>query len=141
MPKKYRARGMIPGIWMEFECIRSKAKRYSEKFDYLNLTKDGIVVNNAASNCAPTKFLDFRKPEVIDYLDKTVIQFLKDNNIGYMKVDYNANIGLGCDGSDSLGEGLREHMQAVYEFFRLIKKKLPDIIIENCSTGGSRLSL
>ena len=134
-----RSRGMIPGIWMEFECIREKAERYSEKYDCLNLTKDGFVVKNAASNCAPTKFLDFRKPEVIEYLDKTVIQFLKNNNIGYIKVDYNANVGLGCDDADSLGEGLRNHMQAVYEFFKLIKKKIPNIVIENCSTGGSRL--
>lgn len=134
-----RARGMIPGIWMEFECVRDGAQRYSEEYDSLNLTKDGCVINNAASNCAPTKFLDFRKPEVIEYLKKAVIQHLKENHIGYMKVDYNSNIGLGCDGADSLGEGLREHMLAVYEFFKLIKREIPDIIIENCSTGGSRL--
>lgn len=131
--------GMIPGVWMEFECVRDGAKRWDSKYDGLCLTKDGIPINNAASNSAQTKFLDFRKKEVIEYLDRVVIQFLKENHIGYMKIDYNANIGMGCDGADSLGEGLVEHMNGVYEFFKKIKEQIPDIVLENCSTGGSRL--
>lgn len=134
-----RSMGMIPGIWMEFESVRDGAKRWASEYDKLYLTKDGIPVNNAACNSVPTKFLDFRKKEVIEYLDRVVIQFLKENHIGYMKVDYNSNIGIGCDGADSLGEGLVEQMNGVYEFFKRIKEQIPDIVIENCSTGGSRL--
>lgn len=134
-----RAMGMVPGVWMEFECVRDRAERWLEKYDKLYLTKDGIPINNAACNSAQTKFLDFRKPEVIKYLENTVISFLKDNGIGYLKVDYNANIGLGCDGGDSLGDALIEQMSGVWEFFKKIKKEIPDIIMENCSTGGSRL--
>lgn len=137
--EEIRNMGMIPGIWMEFETVRDRAKRWAKEYDYLCLTKDGIPINNAASNCAPTKFLDFRKNEVINYLDKVVIGFLEENKIGYLKVDYNSNIGLGCDGGDSLGDGLVEHMNGVYQFFKRIKSEIPDIIIENCSTGGSRL--
>ncbi len=131
--------GMIPGIWMEFETVREQAKRWSEKYNELYLKKDGIPINNAACNAAPTKFLDFRKNEVIEYLDHAVIEFLKENHIGYIKVDYNSNVGLGCDGSDSLGDALIEHMNGVYSFFKRIKEQIPEIIIENCSTGGSRL--
>ena len=136
---KIRSMGMVPGIWMEFECVREGSQRYSDKYDGFNLTKDGITIKNSACNSVPTKFLDLRKPEVISYLGEKVIKFLKDNGIGYIKVDYNSNIGIGCDGADSLGEGLRENMQAVYEFFKRIKREIPDIVIENCSTGGSRL--
>lgn len=134
-----RKMGMIPGIWMEFECVRERAKRWSPEYDKYYLTKDGIPINNAACNSGQTKFLDFRKKEVMEYLDNVVIKFLRENNIGYIKVDYNANIGLGCDGSDSLGDGLIEQMNGVYEFFVRIKEQIPGIIIENCSTGGSRL--
>ncbi|MGN0180864.1 MAG: alpha-galactosidase [Candidatus Ornithomonoglobus sp.] len=66
------------------------------------------------------------------------MEFLKDCRIGYLKVDYNANVGIGCDGADSLDEGLNEHMAAVYEFFKKIKREIPDIIIENCASGGLR---
>ena len=132
---KIRQMGMVPGIWMEFESVREASERFDEKYDDLYLKKDGnVIVNGPAA-----KFLDFRKPEVIEYLDEKVIKFLKDSGIGYLKVDYNANVGIGCDGADSLGEGLNEHMTGVYEFFKKIKREIPDIIIENCASGGWRL--
>ncbi len=134
-----RNMGMIPGIWLEFETVRKNADRYAKEYDHLYLTKNGIPVESAVCNSVPSKLLDFRKEEVVEYLDKAVIEFLKKNHIGYIKVDYNSNIGLGCDGAESLGEGLRQHMEGVYEFFKKIKREIPDIIIENCSTGGSRL--
>ncbi len=136
---KIRALGMIPGIWMEFESIRENAKRFDEKYDNLNLTKDGITYKNALCNSVPTKFLDLRNPKAVEHLDNVLIKFMKDNNVGYLKVDYNANIGLGCDGAESLGEGLRQHMLAVRDFFKRMKEEIPDLIIENCASGGARL--
>ncbi len=40
---------------------------------------------------------------------------------------------------DSLGEGLRQNMQAMLGFFRRMRKKIPNLWIENCSSGGHRL--
>lgn len=134
-----RGMGMIPGIWMEFEAVREGSERYSDEYNSLYLTKHGKPIVNAVCNSVPTKFLDFRKPEVKEFLAERVIQFLKENGFGYLKVDYNANIGIGCDDIDSLGEGLRRHMDEVLVFFKKIKEEIPDIIIENCASGGSRL--
>lgn len=136
---KIREMGMIPGIWMEFESIRENSKRFDEKYDNYNLTKDGYVYKNALCNSTPTKFLDLREPETVEYLDKVLIKHMKDNNVGYLKVDYNANIGLGCDGAESLGEGLRQQMLAVRDFFKRMKQEIPELIIENCASGGARL--
>ena len=98
-----------------------------------------MVLKNATCNSVPTKFLDLRKKEVVEYLDNVLIKQMKDNGIGYLKVDYNANIGLGCDGAESLGEGLRQQMLAVHDFFKRMKEQIPDLIIENCASGGARL--
>ncbi len=136
---KIRLLGMVPGIWMEFETVRDGSQCFDDQYDGFFLKKGGVTIKNAASNVQATKFYDFRKPEVINRLSELVIDFLKENNIGYLKVDYNANIGIGCDGSDSLAEGLNEHMKGVCEFFKLIKREIPDIIIENCASGGARL--
>ena len=64
---------------------------------------------------------------------------MKDCGFGYIKVDYNDTIGVGCDDADGLGEGLRKYVLASQAFFRKIKEELPDIVIENCSSGGHRL--
>ena len=54
-------------------------------------------------------------------------------------MDYNDTIGLGCDGAESLGEGLRQNMEASVAFVRRLKEEIPDLIIENCASGGHKL--
>lgn len=76
---------------------------------------------------------------MINYLGGKVIKLLKECGFGYLKVDYNDTIGMGCDGPESLGENLRKKVQATQEFFRKIKAEIPEIVIENCSSGGHRL--
>jgi alpha-galactosidase len=77
----------------------------------------------------------------MDYLTEKVIDLLESCGFGYLKVDYNETIGLGCEngGAESLGEGLRLHTLGVYRFFEKIRECLPHLVIENCSSGGHRL--
>lgn len=35
-----------------------------------------------------------------------------------MKIDYNETIGIGCDGAESPGEGLRKNMEASVSFLK-----------------------
>ncbi|MBR7133609.1 MAG: alpha-galactosidase [Clostridia bacterium] len=128
-----RALGMVPGIWFDFECVTLKCPLYDTHED-LFLKKHGIVINCAGWR----KFWDLRKPEVINHLTEHVIGLLKVCGFGYLKVDYNGSIGIGCDGDDSLGAGLNSHLSAVCDFFRKIKQEIPDIVIENCASGGHR---
>ena len=85
------------------------------------------------------RFWDFRDPFTFDYLTEKVIRLLRDNGFGYLKVDYNETIGLGVDGAESPGEGLRQHLEGVQKFFRTLREELPGLVIENCSSGGHRL--
>ncbi len=70
---------------------------------------------------------------------KKVIHVLRDNGFGYLKVDYNDTIGIGVDGAESPGEGLRQHLEGVQNVFRKMREEIPDLVIENCSSGGHRL--
>jgi alpha-galactosidase len=56
-----------------------------------------------------------------------------------MKMDYNDTIGIGCDGCESLGEGLRQNMEASMDFIRRVKAEIPGIVLENCASGGHKL--
>ena len=40
---------------------------------------------------------------------------------------------------DSLGDALYRKVKATQQFIRKIKEEIPDIVIENCSSGGHRL--
>lgn len=127
-----RSHGMIPGLWFEFEVCASGAKAFEQKEHLLKIGGIPLRMGNVS-------FWDMTDEWVIDYLSEKVIKLLKDNGFGYIKVDYNEAIGIGCDGAESLGEGLRKRLLGTQDFFRKIKAEIPDIVIENCSSGGHRL--
>lgn len=124
--------GMIPGLWFEIENVGRAARSY-QNTDHL-LHRDGKVLTSYFR-----RFWDMRDPWVQEYLTEKVIGTLKQYGFGYMKSDYNETIGLGCDGAESLGEGLRQNMACTAEFFEKIKGAVPGIVLENCSSGGHRL--
>ena len=127
-----RSYGLIPGIWFEFEKVAELAELY-ENTSHL-LTRDGVPIAVDGQ-----RFLDMRDDWCHEYLTKKVINFLRDNGFGYIKIDYNDSIGVGCDGAESLGEGLRQTVLGTQKFFKKIKEEIPDIVIENCASGGHRL--
>jgi alpha-galactosidase len=131
--KFIREQGLIPGLWFEFEVVGSQSKLFDQKVDHF-LKRDGIPVLSGQR-----RFWDFRDPWVHDYLFEKVILFLRETGFGYIKVDYNETIGIGVDGAESLGEGLRQHIMCVQAFLREMREELPDVVIEVCASGGHRL--
>ncbi len=126
-----RARGFIPGLWFEFEVVNLGSAAWAETAHQLH--RDGRPLQ-----IGPRRFWDFRDPWVHDYLMDKVAGRLRADGFGYLKVDYNDSIGLGADGAESLGEGLRAHLEGVRAFFERLRRELPDLVIENCSSGGHR---
>lgn len=127
-----RDKGMIPGIWFEFENTSQKAPSFYEN-DHL-VKKDGVPLT-----VGNVHFLDMEDSWVKEHLKENVINTLKDNNFGYIKVDYNDTIGMGCDGPEGMGENLRQKVLATQSFFKEMKREIPNLVIENCSSGGHRL--
>jgi alpha-galactosidase len=127
-----RDSGLIPGIWFEYECCEKTSKAFSQLEHLLRL--DGYVITESGR-----RFWDMRDPYAQAYLTEKVIGFLKKYGFGYLKIDYNANAGIGCDGGESPGEGLRQHITGVLGFLQRIGRELPELVIENCSSGGHRL--
>lgn len=131
--EKIHDAGMKAGIWFEFEMAGRDEPDCFNKTEWL-LTRGGIPIT-----AGDRRFWDMRKPEVQEYLAHKVIDFLRENDLDYMKVDYNEDIGLGCDSAESLGEGLYEQILATQVFFARIRRELPDLVLELCASGGHRL--
>lgn len=123
---------MKPGIWFEIDNIGRAAKAY-DITDH-QLKRDGYPITTYSR-----RFWDMNDPWVQDYLGEKVIGMLNRYGFEYMKMDYNDTIGIGCDGAESLGEGLRKNMEASVDFVRRVKAEVPGIILENCASGGHKL--
>jgi alpha-galactosidase len=130
--KTIKDAGLIPGIWFEYECCEKKGKAFS-KTEHM-LTLDGHVITEDNRH-----FWDMRDTYVHAYLTEKVINFLKKYKIDYLKIDYNGNAGIGCDGSESPGEGLRQQIEGMIRFIQKIREEVLDVVIENCSSGVHRL--
>ena len=130
--KMIESAGMKAGIWFELEVVGKDSDMVDDRAHLL--TRDGKVIVSGTR-----RFWDMRLSWVNDYLGKKVIDFLNDNGFKYIKIDYNDTIGIGCDGAESAGEGLRQCVEATKEFFVRIRNSVPDIRIEICSSGGHRL--
>lgn len=124
--------GMKPGIWFEIENVGPAAEIYQSEAHFLK--RDGAVLTTNRR-----RFWDMSDAWVQNYLDEKVIGMLNHYGFSYMKVDYNDEIGIGVDGCESLGEGLRRNMEQTYRYFEKAAEQVPGLILENCASGGHRL--
>lgn len=124
--------GMKPGIWFEIDNVGEKSKAYQDT-DHL-LKRDGYPLTTTMR-----RFWDLRQEYVQNYLTQKVIGTLKQYGFEYMKMDCNDNVGIGCDGAESLGEGLRQNQEQSIKFIQKVKEEIPGIILENCASGGHKL--
>ena len=124
---------MKPGIWFEIDNVGRAAKAYDAHKDHF-LTRDGVPITTYSR-----RFWDMTDSWVEGYLTEKVIDMLNKYGFEYMKMDYNDTIGIGADGAESLGEKLRQNMEASVNFVKKVKEQVPGIILENCSSGGHKL--
>lgn len=129
-----RANGMIPGLWLEIERVGINSPLSKKPDNWFFMRHGKRIISNSSYQ------LDFRNPEVREYASKVVDRLVNDYQIGYIKMDYNINIGVGTDlKASSSGQGLLEHQRAYLMWLKSIYRKYPSLVIENCSSGGCRM--
>lgn len=130
-----RAKGMIPGIWLEPEVMGVNCP-IQDQFD-----DDCFFMRHGKRVIDHGRFqLDFRNEKVRKHLDTVVDGLIRDYGIGYFKFDYNIDAGIGTEvNADSVGDGLKQHNDAMLSWLDGVVARHPDIILENCSSGGMRM--
>jgi alpha-galactosidase len=65
---------------------------------------------------------------------------VNEYGVGYIKMDYNVDSLQGTEiNADSFGQGLLEHNRAHLAWLDGILNRYPDLVIENCGSGGGRM--
>jgi alpha-galactosidase len=129
-----RQAGMIPGVWLEPEVAGAKSLLAQKPDNWFFVRHGKRVLKNFRF------LLDFRNPEVRDYLDQVIARLVNDYDVGYIKMDYNVDSLQGTElNADSFGQGLLEHNRAHLAWLDNILNRYPNLIIENCGSGGGRM--
>lgn len=131
---KIRQLGMVPGLWLEIEAMginSERAKALPDSWFFMHHGQRWIDVDRY--------HLDFRNPEVRKFAREVVDRLINDYQIGYIKMDYNITTGIGTDyQSDSFGDGLLAHNRAYLSWLDGLFEQYPNLVIENCGSGGMR---
>ena len=130
-----RSFGMVPGVWLEPEVMGIYCKKAAQVPD------DWFFVRHGKRVYDRSRFqLDYRNPRVREYMTDVVDRLVQEYGVGYIKTDYNIEPGIGTElYASSCGEGMLEHERCYLQWLDSLWEKYPDLIIENCSSGGLRM--
>ncbi|MDE6917426.1 MAG: alpha-galactosidase [Lachnospiraceae bacterium] len=131
-----RSKGMVPGLWLELEVMGIHCPIAAQKPDSWFFLRHGKrVIDHGRYQ------LDYRNPEVRAFADEVIRRLVEDYGAGYIKMDYNINAGIGTTHeADSAGDGLLGHNRAYLTWLDGVFARYPQLIIENCGSGGMRIN-
>ena len=128
--------GMKFGLWFEPEMISPNSDLYRKHPDWAIQ-----IPGREPIQCRNQLVLDLTRKDVRDAVYEQIKTVLCSANIEYVKWDMNRSLSdLGSYNleADRQGELSHRYMLAVYELQERLITEFPDILLENCSSGGGR---
>lgn len=128
--------GLKFGIWFEPEMISPDSDIYRAHPDWCLHT-----VGRDKSIARTQYVIDFSRKEVRDHIYSMMYKILSENNIAYLKWDFNRNLTeVACAElpPEKQGEVFHRYVLGTYEIMDRLTTDFPDLLLENCSGGGGR---
>lgn len=136
LAKAIHQRQMKFGLWFEPEMISKKSQLFEEHPDWALQVK-----NYPLTEGRQQLVLDLSKAKVQDFLIQMLTEYLKDGNIDYIKWDMNRHLTEVSNQNlpaDQQKEVSHRYVLGLYHVLETITKRFPDVLFENCSSGGGR---
>lgn len=121
------------GIWIELEAVGDDAKLHHEHPELIaknNGEQFGMVCLGSEKN--------------VEWAIERMCMLIDKFDADYLLLDFNIDPMSGCNSLEhdhGAKDGLYYHYKGLYKVLRTIKNKYPELIIENCSSGGLRIDL
>lgn len=128
--------GMGFGLWMEPEMISTNSNLYRTHPDWVMRT-----ASEEPLLCRDQYVLDLSRSEVEEYLWSRIAETLRSAPIRYLKWDMNrplTNLGSAALPPDRQGEVSYRYVLALYRLQERLRREFPDLLLENCCSGGGR---
>lgn len=124
------------GLWIEPEMVSRRSRLFEAHPDWAI----GIP-GRPRTESRQQLVLDLSQPAVVDHLATVLTEVLGSAPISYIKWDMNRNITEPWTPSlppDRQGEFFHRYILGVYELYRRLTTRFPDILFESCASGGGR---
>lgn len=133
-----RAHGLLFGLWFEPEVISSSSTIWREHPEWLH------QIDGQATEPEERAVLNLGVPAAWDHVFQRLSLMLRLIGVGWMKWDFNADLGAGGWAPGLPGELTRRdpliaHYEGLYRLQDAIRAAFPDLILEMCAGGGGRM--
>ena len=136
---KVHALGMDFGLWVEPEMVNPDSDLYRKHPDWvLNFT------GRPRSEGRNQLVLNLARQDVRDYVFGFLDKLLNENDIVFLKWDYNRNWsepGWPAVAPDEQKKVYVKYTENLYSILQELRSKHPKVEIESCSGGGGRVDL
>lgn len=125
-------KGLKFGMWMEPEAIGPLSRVAAEHPDWLTVS---------FTDHTTKKQLDLTNPEAAAWAEGEIVRVIEENKLDAFRLDHNNHIDIWYGRNEQSGTpacNLMRHLEAVYGIYRRVRERFPDLIMENCASGGSR---
>ncbi|WP_263367391.1 alpha-galactosidase [Edaphobacter bradus] len=136
---KVHSLGMDFGLWVEPEMVNPDSDLYRKHPDWV-LNFPGRPRTEARNQLV----LNLARQDVRDYVAGFLDKLLTENDIAFLKWDYNRNWsepGWPAAGKDAEKNVYVDFIRNFYSILAELRAKHPNVEIESCSGGGSRIDL
>ena len=131
-----KAMGLKFGIWFEPEMISPDSDIFRAHPDW------HLHVTGRESSIARNQYvIDYSRKEVRDYIYSQMYKILSENDIDYVKWDFNRNLTEVANADlppERQGEVFHRFVLGTYEIMDRLTTDFPHLLLENCSGGGGR---
>ena len=134
--RRVTALGLDFGLWIEPEMVSRHSDLYRAHPDWAISTPGRV-----SSESRRQLVLDLSRPEVVDHLAAAIADVLASAPISYVKWDMNRSITEPYAGGlppERQGEAAHRYVLGVYDLYRRLTERFPDVLFESCSSGGAR---
>jgi alpha-galactosidase len=91
-----------------------------------------------------SELVDYGNPAALNWIQDTVYGIIAKHHIDVYRQDFNlepAFVWRGMDAPDRVGIAEAKHIAGMYKFLDEMRARFPNILQENCASGGRRIDM
>lgn len=134
--ERCKKRGLKFGLWFEPEMVNEDSELFRAHPEWV-IAKAGVEPVRGRNQLV----LDLTRPEVVDYIFNSVSKILSENDIAYVKWDFNRDLTEFYSASipaNRQGEFAHRFILGSYNLMERLTSAFPEVFFEGCAGGGRR---
>lgn len=131
-------------LWLEAERAHISAPAAKEHPEYFTAYQPSSRPLNLGNANADNLMLNLGNEEACRHVTELICEFIEKEGIDCYREDFNLNTipyWEGQDAPDRIGIAEAKFVTGLYRFWSTLRKRFPDLLIDNCASGGRRIDL